>query len=195
MELTRNLTPDGTQKYAIVRLDKINQLNPSFERGEIDGALRILEENGVLEYGRKGTNGEFFVLKLQDRFTAGALERYAQDVFQFAQRYDRNDLKRYAEAMFELADRAYRHPHRKVPDTFQPIAEILKTPYGGSIKTGGETGGEPLRKIPKISQPRPDANHIKESIGVDLYEGVAPGESKTLHLADDINLSDKKGGA
>lgn len=111
MRLTRNTTPDGKCKYAIVRLDKIRQIDEAQEgtaSGEIDEALAILEEIGVLEYGEPGTDEEFFVIKLKDENAYAALEAYSE-----CAKWKDEEL---ADDVFELAERARDHKSQKQPD-------------------------------------------------------------------------------
>lgn len=106
MKLVRNTTQDGTCKYALVRLDKAKALTaddlPAFNL-----AVGLLEDMGVLEYGKKGDPDEFFAIKLKDVWSKPALVAYAQNCM------DR-ELAR------DVMDLAYRsgidHPNCKKPD-------------------------------------------------------------------------------
>lgn len=114
MRLTRNTTPDGKCKYALVRLDKIRKMGITDNLGGIENALKVLESAGVLEYGEPGSEDECFVLKLKDQHTGHALRAYVRDIL--------NDLTpekpdtQYAADIIDLALRADAHPSRKRPD-------------------------------------------------------------------------------
>lgn len=110
MKLIRNTTPDGRCKYALVRLDKI-RLDEQ-EAGSPDptviAALKLLENRGLLEYGEKGSEEEFFVVKLKDVNAAPALAAYATSAFD-------GDAE-LSEDVCELAERSKNHPNRRRPD-------------------------------------------------------------------------------
>lgn len=108
MRLTRNTTPDGKCKYAIVRLDKLRKMpQKSLITESAAKALDELAALGFLEYGQPGTEEEFFVIKLKDRFAAKALFAYAKDAG--------SDLE-YSREVRALAVRAMEHPYSKRPD-------------------------------------------------------------------------------
>jgi hypothetical protein len=129
VKLTRNLTDDGTCKYALVRLDKLRKLPP--EQAHIaSDALKILAEAGVLEYGAKGDREEFFVLKLKDAFAPSALRALKQEAALFASGESimgrEKDARRWLEYAWEINQlvlRAMNHPERKLPDTDQPACD------------------------------------------------------------------------
>jgi len=109
MRLTRNTTPDGKCKYAIVRLDKLRKLPGESEMEKACArALDDLAAFGILEYGQPGSEEECFVLKLKDENTAEALYTYAEES-------ERSDTE-FAKDVRELAERSYKHPLRKRPD-------------------------------------------------------------------------------
>lgn len=118
MRLTRNTTNDGKCKYAIVRLDKLREMEAKLETrpfapvpGDLNDArvaLDLLGKVGLIEYGEPGTQEEFFVLKLKDENAASALEAYAESA-------DFSD-EELGDEVFELSERSRNHPARKRPD-------------------------------------------------------------------------------
>lgn len=112
MRLTRNTTPDGRCKYAIVRLDKLRKLPPeSLIAQSAAKALDELAAIGLLEYGEKGSEEEFFVIKLKDLNAPYALRVYA-----FAALVEPHVDRELSKDVFELEVRAQNHPNRKRPD-------------------------------------------------------------------------------
>jgi hypothetical protein len=105
MRLTRNATPDGKCKYALVRLDKLRAMKDQLGAGE---ALFALEQLGLIDYGEPGTENEFFALKLKDENAANALDAYAE-----AAGWTDEEL---SEDVTQLAERARYHPSRHRPD-------------------------------------------------------------------------------
>lgn len=80
--MDRNMNDDGTGKYAVINLRKLNEVCGHagvFERWSpaVEQALKTLEEVGALEWGRVGEPDEFFLIKLKDLFASGALRGYA----------------------------------------------------------------------------------------------------------------------
>lgn len=57
MQLDRNINKNGNGKYALINL-----------------------RTNKIEWGESGTEEEFFVIKLRDRYAQGALNKYAEDV-------------------------------------------------------------------------------------------------------------------
>jgi hypothetical protein len=87
MKLVRNTTPDGTCKYSLIEHHKGNHI----------------------EQGLPGTENEFFVLKLKDKYAQAALNAYVEAVG--------DDDPEYAAEVKELADRAGEDsPWCKEPD-------------------------------------------------------------------------------
>lgn len=115
MKLKRNVSNDGHGKYAVVNLNKVEEMcspaNDSFGRyaQEIKSALEILERRGVLSYGTEGARDEFFVVMLKDMAAQGALVGYATSIAHV----DRE----LADDVLELANRAgIGSPFCKAPD-------------------------------------------------------------------------------
>lgn len=57
MKMDRNLNEDGLGKYALINL---RRLSLQGRTPEVENALRVLQEAGVLEQGRVGDEDEFF---------------------------------------------------------------------------------------------------------------------------------------
>jgi hypothetical protein len=105
VRLIHNLT-GRRGKYAVVRMTKMPS-DPG-RRADIEHAFRILEDNGMLEWGSPGSANEFFVLMLRDVYAASALQIYAI-------RAHRDDPE-YAREVFDLAVRSHRRSDQRAPD-------------------------------------------------------------------------------
>ena len=108
MKLDRN---NGRGKYAIVNLREIERIGgiAHGHNPDIAYALRILETNGLIEYGNVGTENEFFVLKLKDKYADATLARYAAVAS--------SDDPEYANDVAAMAARSgLNHPNCKRPD-------------------------------------------------------------------------------
>ena len=125
MKLDRNLNGDGRGKYGLVNTRKYLEFLRAVEQGgepaAVEGAatvsmaMCVLEEAGVIEWGKAGTEEEFFVIKLKDRFSRPALESYAQAAANFPGADA--GLLEYAGDVTQLAARAGKnHPACKTPD-------------------------------------------------------------------------------
>lgn len=112
MKLDRNIgRPDG--KYALIlnrKLDEIRAQNPSQSLPpDITMALAVLRGAGVIDDGPKGSPGEFFVIRLRDKYAPAALHCYSMEA-------EADDME-YGREVLELASRAGRHsPFCKRPD-------------------------------------------------------------------------------
>lgn len=108
MRLTRNTTPEGTCKYALIRLDKLRSAGYFNTCEMFNMALDWMAE--FVEYGFPKTQDEFFVIKLQDRNARAALLAYAVEA-------KKNGDNQLASEVNELADRAGdRSEYVKNPD-------------------------------------------------------------------------------
>jgi hypothetical protein len=102
MKLDRNTNKDGAGKYALVRLRGTLSEDAKY-------ALALLQEEGVLDWGRRGDDDEFFVIRLKDKYAADALASYA--------RAARKDDAEWANEVDALAARSGpNHPLCKRPD-------------------------------------------------------------------------------
>lgn len=109
MRLTRNTTPDGKCKYALVRLDKLRKMPEHLL--VVKSAIKALDELaalGFLEYGQPGTDEEFFAIKLKDISAPSALFSYAE----FAELSD----PELAKDVRELAARSQKRQGKRKPD-------------------------------------------------------------------------------
>lgn len=108
MKLDRN---NGRGKYAIINLRKLDahEGDPRPTSDEVRAAVGVLENAGLIEYGEPGTENEFFVLMLKDKYAGGALYMYANEAA-----YDDGE---YAGDVRRLSTRAGRNsPWCKKPD-------------------------------------------------------------------------------
>lgn len=81
MKLDRNINTDGLGKYALLKLRELAKFETTdtFHRypADIESALRLLEANGILDWGILGTESEFMLIRLKDRYAQQALHAYA----------------------------------------------------------------------------------------------------------------------
>lgn len=111
MKLDRNLNANGTGKYALLKLRKLDE----FRSGtwgdlapEIAQAISALEAAGILDWGDTPET-EFFVMRLKDQFAQAGLVGYGAA----ASHID----PEYAEEIEGMAKRAGpSHPNCKRPD-------------------------------------------------------------------------------
>jgi hypothetical protein len=84
MKLDRNTNGDGTGKYALVKLRALKDHHrySEAELRELGDALRVLDQAGVLDYGRTPET-EFFVIRLRDKCARQALYAYALEADDF----------------------------------------------------------------------------------------------------------------
>lgn len=80
MRLDRNLNSDGKGKYALVLLRNTPPVNGQGMNGvmphEVTAALNVLGSAGMLDYGNVGTDREFMVMRLKDKYTLKGLQGY-----------------------------------------------------------------------------------------------------------------------
>lgn len=107
MRLERNDNETGIGKYGVINFRRARHMDDSAKRA-MSQALRVLENIGVIDYGRVGSLDEFFVIKLKDKHAAPALEAYALSAF--------DDDVEFANDVNMLALRAKMHPNKKAPD-------------------------------------------------------------------------------
>lgn len=71
MQLDRNVNSTGRGKYALILLRKTPHSIPELKR--------VCRKNKIaLDLGMAGTNKEFFVIRLRDKYAPAALTAYAQ---------------------------------------------------------------------------------------------------------------------
>lgn len=114
MKLDRNINSNGRGKYALLKLRKLDDFthpNDPFQEvaKPVADAIKTLEESGILDWGIEGTESEFFVIRLKDKYAQGALHQYAIDAYP--------DDREYALEVEGMASRAGRDsPFCKKPD-------------------------------------------------------------------------------
>ncbi len=82
MKLDRNINGNGRGKYALLKLrklDEFTQPDDPFQQvaPKIAEAIKTLEEAGILDWGFAGTEAEFMLIRLKDRYAQKALQAYA----------------------------------------------------------------------------------------------------------------------
>jgi hypothetical protein len=98
MKLDRNNNPGGMGKYALIKLRNYPPSIRAIERARVDTALAILRDFKMLDYGNVGTESEFMVIRLKDRYAQEALWAYANEA-------DKDDHE-YAGEIIEMANRS-----------------------------------------------------------------------------------------
>lgn len=107
MKLDRNENATGVGKYALVNMRRLMALGHD-QQNEAHQLMAQLSELGVVDWGAKGADDEFFVIKLKDRNAESALVAYADA----AEEHD----KEWALQVLAMSTRAKRHPAKKTPD-------------------------------------------------------------------------------
>lgn len=82
MKLDRNINGNGRGKYALLKLRKLDEFTPPddpFQQvaSPIADAIKTLEDAGILDWGITGTEAEFMLIRLRDKYAPGALYEYA----------------------------------------------------------------------------------------------------------------------
>lgn len=102
MKLDRNINDDGLGKYALLKLRrlKLYETQAPFSKyaPAIQNALELLENEGILDWGRQGTESEFMLIRLKDRYAQAALRAYAEAA--------RQDDPEWADEVALMADRS-----------------------------------------------------------------------------------------
>lgn len=112
MKLDRNESGDGSGKYALINMREIRRIGGIAKNPDIAAALRLLELNGLLDYGEAGTDREFFVMRLKDKYAYKGLMGYYNAVLQD----DPADVD-YAQDIHDMAARSGPYnPNCKRPD-------------------------------------------------------------------------------
>jgi hypothetical protein len=102
MKLDRNNNPDGKGKYALVKLR--NFPAEQWAQNEVAFALKTLAAHGMLDYGDLGTESEFMVMRLKDKYAYKGLMGY----FRAVSDDDEPDLE-YAQEILDMANRSGPH--------------------------------------------------------------------------------------
>lgn len=113
MKLDRNINAGGLGKYAILLLRNLETFRAPGPFGElapsIRDAIETLEKAGLIDWGITGTDKEFFLIRLKDKYAAEALSAYAFEA--------RKDDVEYADEISDMAERAGPNsPFCKRPD-------------------------------------------------------------------------------
>lgn len=111
MEITMRLdrTANGRNKYAILNMRKVEAL-PEIEKRAAEAAMKALADAGILDFGPAGTESEFFVIRLRDKYATHALQSYAGAAW-------RDGEEEYSNDIVDLADRSGSwSPFCKKPD-------------------------------------------------------------------------------
>lgn len=82
MKLDRNINDNRRGKYALLKLRKLDEFTDPADPWQqvapkITGAIKVLQDAGILDWGPVGTEAEFMVIRLKDKYAAGALYEYA----------------------------------------------------------------------------------------------------------------------
>lgn len=84
MKLDRNINESKRGKYALIKLRRLTEIEAwdggdgeAADRHAVIDAINLLERAGVLDWGYAGTEGEFMLIRLKDKYAADALEAYA----------------------------------------------------------------------------------------------------------------------
>lgn len=117
MKLDRNINGNKRGKYALLKLRRLTEIEAwdggegeALDRQAVIDAVALLERAGILDWGYAGTEGEFMVIRLKDKYAANALLTYATDAY-------RDGEKEYAAEINEMAQRAGQNsPWCKKPD-------------------------------------------------------------------------------
>lgn len=74
MKLDRDINSDGKGKYALLNLRKL----PGGLLTQEELCAAIMAHPDAVEFGAAGSEGEFFVIKLKDKYAQDALVAYAE---------------------------------------------------------------------------------------------------------------------
>lgn len=116
MKLDRQIPENaGRGKYALVRMRDVSRIlregSPPAKQ-MINNALNVLLSAGVLDYGEANTPGEFFVIRLRDKFARAALGSYGINAID-----EGGEFAEFGQEVLKLADRAgAKSPFSKLPD-------------------------------------------------------------------------------
>jgi hypothetical protein len=102
MRLDRNENPEGTGKYALLKLRVLEAYRQQKAFGElpdnIASAIGVLDSIGALDWGYTYSESEFFVIRLKDKHAYDALMAYAKSA--------RKDDEEWAADVADLGTRA-----------------------------------------------------------------------------------------
>lgn len=96
-------------KYALVKMQIIKGITDPVIKKQVEEALVVLQDNGVLVQSTPGSEHEFFLIMLKDLYAPMALTSYAVSV--------REHSEEVSDAVFERASRSGpSSPYCKLPD-------------------------------------------------------------------------------
>jgi hypothetical protein len=98
MKLDRNINSDGMGKYALIKLRNYPARLNAQGRARVDDALSILQDFKMLDFGNVGSESEFMVIKLKDKYARVALVAYSEAALL--------DDPEYATEIAEMAERS-----------------------------------------------------------------------------------------
>lgn len=105
MKLDRNINGNKRGKYALIKLRRLTEIEAwdggdgeIADRQAVIDAIALLERAGVLDWGFAGTEGEFMVIRLKDKYAKEALWAYGNEAYK--------DDPEYASDIFEMANRS-----------------------------------------------------------------------------------------
>lgn len=104
MKLDRNECTTGKGKYALIKLREI----PGDPRTPEELAEAIITNPECVDWGLKGSDSEFFLLRLKDKYAPHALHAYASAAAE--------DDEEWGMQVAQMAARAEHHPGKKRPD-------------------------------------------------------------------------------
>lgn len=111
MKLDRDINADKTGKYMLIKQRELRALDPE-DYLAAESALDVLRDLGVLDDSRTGDEGEFFVMRLKDKYTYRGLMGYLKAI-ELEEPMDGE----YADAILDMAQRAgVNSPFCKLPD-------------------------------------------------------------------------------
>lgn len=119
MKLDRNLNANQRGKYALLKLRRLSEIEAwdggdgeVADRQAVIDAVALLERVGVLDWGYAGTEGEFMVMRLKDKYAYRGLMGYHHAIIQ-----DEPVDVDYAQDILDMAQRAGPNsPWCKKPD-------------------------------------------------------------------------------
>ena len=105
MELDRDSNTNGKGKYALIKLREIE----GFPQTKEKLSQSVADNPDCIDFGFKGDDSEFFVIRLKDKHATKALIAYLNSVL------DDGDLQ-FANSMYDMINRAMNHKNKKTPD-------------------------------------------------------------------------------
>lgn len=119
MKLDRNINGNRRGKYALLKLRRLTEIEAwdggdgeALDRQAVIDAIALLERAGVLDWGYAGTEGEFMVMRLKDKYAYRGMMGYYKAITL----EDDMDAE-YAQEILDMAKRSGpNNPWCKKPD-------------------------------------------------------------------------------